>query len=82
MERIITTIWDGWNVTKDGIYTPEGVFFRPGEIRAIPIHRALISEYQCMERLRRTAAKAGGLRVINFKPGSAGRAARQLKKSG
>ena len=53
MERIIATIWNGWNVTASGIYSPEGLFFTPADLRARQYDKALIAELQCQIRLTR-----------------------------
>jgi hypothetical protein len=50
MEPIITTIWDGWQVTATAIYSPEGQIFYPADLRARQYDKALIAEYQKLHR--------------------------------
>lgn len=60
------TIWGNWTVTDCGLYTPENVEFTPGEIRSIPYLKALVAEYQTIERIRRQRQNNPPAEILKF----------------
>lgn len=42
--------WSGWYVKDGGLWTPEDWQVRPGEVRNIPMHTALVRELQSLVR--------------------------------
>jgi len=43
--------WEGWTVTETEIYSPEGIGYRPADLRCIPLLHAQIAELKRELRL-------------------------------
>lgn len=57
--------WDGWSISRDGkLHTPEGDWFRPGEVRAIRWRREQI--WWLQRQVRGLRPLEEGLAVISF----------------
>lgn len=61
--------WKGWRLRRHGLLPPgvsEREYRTPGEIAAIPFHRALIAELQ--KQARQSRPKRPTARILPFRP--------------
>jgi phosphoglycolate phosphatase-like HAD superfamily hydrolase len=56
--------WRGWRLCKDEIQSPEGLRFKPAELRALPLQIAALAAYQS-ERRRNVARIAAAAAITD-----------------
>jgi len=49
--------WDGWTITQDKLYNPDGLFFDQGILNAYQVNLALLRELKNENRTLREATK-------------------------
>lgn len=52
---VISSSWEGWTLSKDGLKAPTGATYSPGDIMATDYWRTLVRSYQAEQRLPRQA---------------------------